>query len=343
MAVPKVSAAKKGGAGKAQTKTTTESKGKKNAAPLPPAKPVLEKGKKRAREEVVKKADESERPQKKKAAAAAAAESESEEDEDEGEVGAPVEEERDAEEEADSEDDEDDGDYIHGLSEVSGSESGADSSDEDDEDDDGGSSLAEISSSGVVRLPSSKNDAVVKAKLDKVRDKKQGKAHASTPTVIYFGRLPNSMTEEPLRKYLAQFGDVSRLRLSRNRRTGASKHYAFVEFDDEDVARIVAETMDNYLIENRMLQAKVVPKDKVHPKMWVGADRKFKKVRHAEKHQDRHNAVRTQESREKAERKLLERQEKKKDKIKKQDIDYDFDGYVSVHSGDFGCETSTLC
>lgn len=340
MAVPKGSVAKKGSAGKLQTKAqpvksapTGSTKSNKAAAP------ALEKGKKRERDEVVSKTIKGDKKSKKSetVAAPAAAESEDEDEEDnEDLIKLPANSKgRDSEEEADSEDDEDDEDYIRGLSDVSGSDSGADSSDDDDDDDDGGSSLAEISTSGVVRLPSSKNDAVVKAKLDKVAERKKkqqagGKAQvASTPSVVYFGRLPRWMTEEPLRGYLTQFGDIRRLRLSRNRRTGASKHYAFVEFDDEDVGRIVAETMDNYILENRMLQARVVPKDKVHPKMWVGAKQTFKPVRHVEKQQDRHNAVRSQEEREKAERKLLERQAKKKDSLKQQGIDYDFEGYVS--------------
>ncbi|EAW61378.1 hCG1979894, isoform CRA_a, partial [Homo sapiens] len=42
-------------------------------------------------------------------------------------------------------------------------------------------------------------------------------------------------------------GTVTRFRLSRNKRTGNSKGYAFVEFESESVAEIVAETMNNYL------------------------------------------------------------------------------------------------
>lgn len=38
--------------------------------------------------------------------------------------------------------------------------------------------------------------------------------------------------------------------------TGNSKGYAFVEFASEDVAKIVAETMNNYLFGERLLKCK---------------------------------------------------------------------------------------
>jgi nucleolar protein 15 len=36
--------------------------------------------------------------------------------------------------------------------------------------------------------------------------------------------------------------------------------------------------MNNYLIMGHLLQCKLVPKDKVHPDLWVGANRKWRKV-----------------------------------------------------------------
>lgn len=38
--------------------------------------------------------------------------------------------------------------------------------------------------------------------------------------------------------------------------TGNSKGYAFVEFASEDVAKIVADTMNNYLFGERLLKCK---------------------------------------------------------------------------------------
>jgi nucleolar protein 15 len=36
--------------------------------------------------------------------------------------------------------------------------------------------------------------------------------------------------------------------------------------------------MDNYLLMGHLLQCKVIPKDKIHPELWVGANRKWKNV-----------------------------------------------------------------
>ena len=60
--------------------------------------------------------------------------------------------------------------------------------------------------------------------------------------------------------------------------TGRSKHYGFVEFESASVAQIVAETMDNYLLMGHILICKVIPKDEVHPSLWVGANRKWRAV-----------------------------------------------------------------
>lgn len=81
-----------------------------------------------------------------------------------------------------------------------------------------------------------------------------------------------------MRAYFSQFGEITRLRLSRNRLTGRSKHYAFVEFASTTVAKIVAETMDNYLMYGHILKCKFVPAEQLHPEIWKGANRRFKRT-----------------------------------------------------------------
>ena len=81
-----------------------------------------------------------------------------------------------------------------------------------------------------------------------------------------------------MKAYFSQFGKVRRVRVSRNKKTGASKHYAFVEFSSAEVAEIVAKTMDKYLMFGHILQCSVVPKEQVHPDLFVGANQRFKRV-----------------------------------------------------------------
>lgn len=98
------------------------------------------------------------------------------------------------------------------------------------------------------------------------------------PGVVYVGRIPHGFYEHEMRQYFSQFGEITRLRLSRNKRTGASKHFAFVEFADESTAGVVAKTMDNYLLFGHVLRCKVVPPERVHKDLWKGANRRFKIV-----------------------------------------------------------------
>ena len=91
-------------------------------------------------------------------------------------------------------------------------------------------------------------------------------------------RIPHGFYEHQMRAYFSQFGEITRLRLSRNRITGRSKHYAFVEFSSASVAKIVAETMDNYLMYGHILKCKFIPSEQLHPEIWKGANRRFKKT-----------------------------------------------------------------
>jgi nucleolar protein 15 len=81
-----------------------------------------------------------------------------------------------------------------------------------------------------------------------------------------------------MRQYFSQFGTINKLRLSRSKSTGASKHFGFIEFEEFAVAEIVAKTMDNYLLFGHILKCKVVPKSQIHDALWKGANKRFKKI-----------------------------------------------------------------
>jgi nucleolar protein 15 len=81
-----------------------------------------------------------------------------------------------------------------------------------------------------------------------------------------------------MRAYFTQFGPILNLRLSRNKKTGASKHYAFIQFSSAEVADIVARTMNNYLMFGHILKVRMIPDEQIHPELWKGANKRFKVV-----------------------------------------------------------------
>lgn len=91
-------------------------------------------------------------------------------------------------------------------------------------------------------------------------------------------RVPHGFHEHEMRAYFSQFGDVKHVRLSRSKKTGRSKHYAFLEFKSEEVAKIAAKTMDKYLLFGHILRCSFVPQEQIHSSLWNGADKRFKNV-----------------------------------------------------------------
>ena len=59
---------------------------------------------------------------------------------------------------------------------------------------------------------------------------KDGQDPENTPAVLYIGRIPHGFHEAQMRAYFSQFGAITQLRLARNKKTGKSQHYAFIEF-----------------------------------------------------------------------------------------------------------------
>ncbi|KAK0313620.1 nucleolar protein [Friedmanniomyces endolithicus] len=97
-----------------------------------------------------------------------------------------------------------------------------------------------------------------------------------TPGVVYVGRIPHGFFEPQMRAYFSQFGVITNMRLARNRKTGASQHYAFIEFASKAVAEIVAKTMDKYLLFGHIMQVRGVPREQVEENMWDGTGRRKK-------------------------------------------------------------------
>ncbi|KAJ7022623.1 hypothetical protein C8F04DRAFT_1137569 [Mycena alexandri] len=194
------------------------------------------------------------------------------------------------------------------------------STDDDDSSDDEGYMDVEVSAFDVAKLPTiAKDDATVKRKLENA--KRQPTADRG---VLFLGRIPHGFYEDQLKAYFSQFGNITRLRVSRNKKTGQSKHYGFIEFDSSSVAQIVADTMDNYLLMGHIMRCKVIPKAEVHPELWVGANRTWRPVPKVRLAQAEYNKLRTPDEQVRAAKRLLKRQEERQRKLEKQGISYDF-------------------
>ncbi|CDO96426.1 unnamed protein product [Kluyveromyces dobzhanskii CBS 2104] len=102
-------------------------------------------------------------------------------------------------------------------------------------------------------------------KLDPRKQSENDKANAKKDKnselsgILYISRLPQGFKERELSKYFSQFGDLKQVRLARNKKTGNSRHYAFLEYINKDDAVVAQDTMNNYLIMGHLLKVKVLP------------------------------------------------------------------------------------
>lgn len=90
--------------------------------------------------------------------------------------------------------------------------------------------------------------------VKKNRSKRPFNALKANRGVVFIKHIPHGFYEEQLKAYFEQFGQVTRTRVARSKKSGKSQGYAFVEFKVPEVAKIAAETMDNYLMFKQTLQ-----------------------------------------------------------------------------------------
>ena len=160
------------------------------------------------------------------------------------------------------------------------------------------------------------------------RSKKQ-KGPPSDGAVLYLGHIPHGFYEEQMRGFFGQFGTVTRLRLSRNKKTGRSKHYAFVEFKHAEVAQVVAKSMNGYLLYTKILECHVVPPEDVHPETFKSAGRPFKQVDWTARERKRHNAARSPAEAQAREERLVRKEQQLRRKLADAGIEYEFGGFAA--------------
>ncbi|CAI4051674.1 hypothetical protein SUVZ_14G2110 [Saccharomyces uvarum] len=137
-------------------------------------------------------------------------------------------------------------------------ESSSTSSDEEDKKDEDkieGLAVSDDEQDGTHKIKKLNPKKQVDQKISK--DKKKLDEYSA---IIYVSRLPHGFHEKELSKYFAQFGDLREVRLARNKKTGNSRHYGFLEFVNKEDALVAQESMNNYLLMGHLLQVRLLPK-----------------------------------------------------------------------------------
>lgn len=104
---------------------------------------------------------------------------------------------------------------------------------------------------------------------------KQKKPSNRKRHIMYIGRLSGQLTEDDLLKYFTQFGRVINIRISRNKKTGNSKHYGFIEFQTNASLTSACLSMNNYLIYGHQLQCQIIDNNNIPENLFMNSNKKF--------------------------------------------------------------------
>ncbi|PWG80840.1 RNA recognition motif domain-containing protein [Pararcticibacter amylolyticus] len=102
-------------------------------------------------------------------------------------------------------------------------------------------------------------------------------------TKLFVGGIPRDMDEEELKDIFSEFGNVIATNIIRDKRTGVSRRYGFVEMETEDSARKAIGLLHGGSIDDQEVSVKpLVPdlktKQVVIGKRKIGIVKKNKKV-----------------------------------------------------------------
>jgi len=148
--------------------------------------------------------------------------------------------------------------------------------------------------------------------------------------VVYIGHLPVGFEEHQMNGFFEQFGPTMNLRVNRSKKTGKCKGFAFVQFHDPEVAKIVADAMNGYFLMEKRLVCNVVPMDKLHPKLFTAKWYRNKNGRNEAI--EVVNRKRSKDEMQKRTDRYLSREAKRLKKLADLGIDYGFAGSVAAAS-----------
>ena len=89
--------------------------------------------------------------------------------------------------------------------------------------------------------------------------------------IMYVAHLPAGFEEKEMKQFFKQFGTVKNIQLARSSKTGNSKGYGWVEFENQEVTKTCAEAFNNYLINDKCIKTKHMTVAEVPPKLFTNA------------------------------------------------------------------------
>lgn len=96
--------------------------------------------------------------------------------------------------------------------------------------------------------------------------------------IVYVGHLPKGFTEDELKQFFTQFGKITKIRLSRSKKTARSRGYGFLEFKEKAVAEIAVNTMNGYLMFGKKIECHIIESVLAHKDMFKNGNREWKFV-----------------------------------------------------------------
>ena len=172
----------------------------------------------------------------------------------------------------------------------------------------------------------------IKQKSKKVREIQNEEGISSQPTsgVVYVGHLPWGFIDSTLKKYFSQFGTITRIISPKSSKTGRSVGYAFIEFEDEETARIAAKTMNNYILFEKILKCSFVEDKKKYDRIFLKWKKKFEFKERYRIHCEKLAKKKSKEEIKEMIQGLLDREEKRREKMKELGIKYEYKGFKEI-------------
>ena len=148
--------------------------------------------------------------------------------------------------------------------------------------------------------------------------------------LIRLSGLPYGFFERELYSYFSQFGVVTRLKLIRSKKTGGSRGYAYIEFEDEDVARIASETMNGYLMFRSLIKSRLMDRKKIDTeKLFLNWKRLFT-VKTPKQKRALYNRLKSDDQMEKSSQRRAKKLRKQQDKLAAAGIKYDLTDFIPL-------------